>query len=61
MDTENRFVADKGGGVGGMAWEFEVSRYKLLYYGINNKVIRYGTETYSQYLVTKQMENILKN
>ena len=44
-----------------MAWEFEVSRYKLLYYGINNKVIRYGTETYSQYLVTNQMENILKN
>ena len=32
MDIENRFVADKGEGVEGKQWEFEVSRCKLLYY-----------------------------
>ena len=41
----------QGGGVGGgMAWEFGVSRCKLLYIEwINNKVLLYSTENYIQY------------
>ena len=35
---------------GGMKWEVEVSRCKLLYIEwINNKFLLYGTENYSQY------------
>ena len=43
---ENRLVVSKARGEGGMAWESEISRYKLLYMGwINNKVPLYGTGT----------------
>ena len=51
MDIENRFVVAKGEGVGGgRVWEVGVSRCKLLYLEwINNKVLLYNTENYSQY------------
>ena len=50
LDTENRLVFAKGQGVGGgMEWEVEVSRCKLLYIEcINNKVLLYSTENYIQ-------------
>ena len=36
----------------GMDWEFEVSRYKLLYIGwINNKVLLYSTRNYFKYIL----------
>ena len=37
-------------GVGGMDWEFKISRCKLLYIGwINNKVLLFSTRNYIQY------------
>ena len=43
----------QGGHVGGrMEWEVRVSRYKLLHIEwINNEVLQYSTENYTQYLV----------
>ena len=43
---EQTVVAKEGGGCGGgLEWEIEVSRYKLLYIGlINNKVLLYSTK-----------------
>ena len=44
-------VAKKVGG--GMDWEFEINRGKLLYIGwINNKVLLYSAGNYIQYPVT---------
>ena len=45
IDIENRLVVAEGGvGWGGMDWEFQVSKRKLLYIGrINNKVLLYST------------------
>ena len=64
MDIENRLVVAKGEGVGrGMDWEVGVSRCKLLYIEwINNKVLLYSTENYSQYPVINHngKENIYK-
>ena len=49
-DVENRLVVAKG--VGGMDWEFGVSRCKLLYIGwINNQVLLYSTGNCIQYPV----------
>ena len=50
-DIENRLVVAKGEGVGGgMEWEVEVSRCKLVYIEwINNKALLYSTENYIQY------------
>ena len=40
----------KGVGGGGKDWEFGISKCKLLYIGwINNKVLLYSTENYTQY------------
>ena len=40
---------------GGMDWEFEISRYRLLYIElINNKVLVYSTANYIQYPVINQ-------
>ena len=37
---------------GGKDWEFEISRWKLVYIGrINNKVLLYSTGNYIQYAV----------
>ena len=47
-DLENRLVVAKGkGGVGGMDWEFGISRCKLLHIHriINNKVLLYTQGT----------------
>ena len=45
-------VAKGKGGGGGMEWEFEVSRCKLVYVEwINNKVLLYNTGNYIQYPV----------
>ena len=41
----------EGGGGGGMDWEFGISRCKLLYVWINNKVLLYSTGNYIQYPV----------
>ena len=42
----------RGGGVGGMDWEFGMSRCKRLYRErINNKVLLYSTGNYVQYPV----------
>ena len=39
-----------GGVVGGMDWEFRISRCKLVYRGwINNKVLLYSPGSYIQY------------
>ena len=53
IDIENRLVVAEGGvGWGGMDWEFQVSKRKLLYIGrINNKVLLYSTGNYIQYPV----------
>ena len=43
---ENRLVVSKARGEGGVAWESEISRCKLLYIGcINNKAPLYSTGT----------------
>ena len=44
-DIENRLVVAKGEGVGGMDWEFGVSRYRLLHLEWINEVLlhRQGT------------------
>ena len=62
-DTENRLViANEEGGGGGKAWEFGVSRDKLLHTGwINNKVLLCSTGNYIQYPVTSHMEKNMKN
>ena len=41
----------KGAGIGGgKDWEFGISIWKLVYIGrVNNKVLLYSTENYSQY------------
>ena len=46
MDIENRLMVAKGDRVvGGMEWEVEVNRCKLLYTEwINNKVLLYSIE-----------------
>ena len=38
-DIENRLVVAKGEGVGGMDWEFGVSRYRLLHLVWINEVL----------------------
>jgi len=38
-DIENRLVVAKGEGVGGMDWEFGVSRYRLLHLEWINEVL----------------------
>ena len=50
-DIENRLVvANREGVGGGMEWEIGVSRCKPLYIEwINNKVLLYSTENYTQY------------
>ena len=49
-DIEKRLVVAKGEGVaGGMEWEPGVSRCKLLYMWIKNKILLYSTENYIQY------------
>ena len=41
----------QGQGQGRKDWEFEISKYKLLYIKlINNKFLLYSTENYIQYL-----------
>ena len=49
-DTENKIMVAKGEGeYGGIEWEFEVSRFKLLHVEwINNKVLLYSTANYTQ-------------
>ena len=48
-------MVTKGKGVeGGMEWEVEVSRCKLLYIGWINKVLLYSTENYIQYPMINQ-------
>ena len=45
-------TCDCQGGGGGMAWEFVISRCKILYIEwINNKVLLYSTGNYIQYSV----------
>ena len=45
-------VAKEGGDKGGMDWEFEISRCKLLHIAwINNKDLLYSTGNYIQYPV----------
>ena len=40
------------GGSRGMDWEFEISRFKLVYLEwINNKILSYSTRNYVQYPV----------
>ena len=60
---ENRLVVAKGEGgdvrdrMGGLDWEFGVSRYKLLYTEwINNQVLLYSTGNYVQYPGTNHNE-----
>ena len=50
-DIEHRLVlAKEARGGGGMEWEFGISRCELLYVRwINNKVLLYSTENYTQY------------
>ena len=49
-DTQNRFVATKGGEWRRVGWEFGISTCKLLYIEwINNKVLLYSTGNYIQY------------
>ena len=52
-NTENSLVVAKEGGGGiGMDWEFEISRYKLIYIRwTNNKVLLYSTGNYIRYPV----------
>ena len=52
---ENRLAVAKGeSSRGEKNWESGVSRCKLLYIGrINNKVLLYTTENYTQYLMRK--------
>ena len=51
IDIENRCVAAEGIG-GGMDWEFEISRCKLVYIEwINNNILLYSTGNYIQYPV----------
>ena len=52
-DRENTLVVAKGEeGGGGMDWEFQIRRCKLLCLGwINNKVLLYSTGNYIQYPV----------
>ena len=48
-NIENRLVVAKGGGRGGMDWEFGISRCKLLHIlieWINNKVLLHSTGNY---------------
>ena len=53
MDIENRLVLPRGGRAeGGMEWKAGVRRCKLLYAEwINNKVLLYSPENYTQYPV----------
>ena len=53
MLRKNRLVVAKVEGVwGGKAWEFGISRCKLLYIEwINSRVLLYNTGNYIQYLV----------
>ena len=51
---EHTYGCQGGWGGGGMDWEFEMSRRKLLYTGwINNKVLLCSTENCIQYPVIK--------
>ena len=55
-------VAKVKGAGGGMDWEFEINRGKLLYIEcINNKVLLYSTGNYIQYPVVNHTENNIKN
>ena len=50
-----------GGDGGGMEWEAEISRCKLLYTEwINNKVLLYSTGNYIQYHMINHNRNIFK-
>ena len=57
-DIENKFVVTKGeGSRGGKDSEFGISRYKLVYIGwIDNRVLLYSTENWSQYPVINHNE-----
>ena len=54
IDIEKRLVVAKRElDGGGKAWEFGISRGKLLQIGwINNRMLQYGTGNYIQYPVT---------
>ena len=55
--TENRLVVAKGEADGGrIDWEVGVSRYKLLYVELINKILLYSTESYIQYTVINYTE-----
>ena len=55
--TENRLVVAKGEADGGrIDWEVGVSRYKLLYIELINKILLYSTESYIQYTVINYTE-----
>ena len=52
-------VAKEGGDKGGMDWEFEISRCKLLHIAwINNKDLLYSTRNYIQSSVMNHNQNI---
>ena len=51
-DTQNRFVATKGGECRRVGWVFGISSCKLFYIEwVNNKVLPYSTRNYIQYPV----------
>ena len=52
----------QGQGQGRKDWEFEISKYKLLYIKlINNKFLLYSTENYIQYLAINHNGKKMKN
>ena len=57
-DIENKCVVTKGeGSRGGKDSEFGISRYQLVYMGwINNRVLLYSTENWTQYPVINHNE-----
>ena len=57
MDIENGLVAKGKRVEGGMEWEAEVRRCKLLYIERINKILLYSTENYIQYPVINHKEN----
>ena len=55
-------VAKREGAGVVMEWNIAVDRYKLLYIRrINNKVLLYRTQTYTQYFMITIMEKNIKN
>ena len=48
-------------GQGRKDWEFEISKYKLLYIKLINKFLLYSTENYIQYLAINHNGKKMKN